>query len=160
MSQIDIQAFLQTHSHLHSAIEGLSDVELRWKARPEAWSVTEVLTHLLDHHLIVSFRIREILADSPVQLPGFQQDNWVNGQHGNTSHAEEILDTYKALLHYNSLLFKRLTEADLQKNGINQKGDTVRIPDIVGAFIKHVHHHIGQIDRIKQSQAALLTETN
>lgn len=153
MSQIDTQAYLDTHLYLEKAIEGLSAEALRWKEKPESWSVTEVLTHLLDHNLVVSFRIREILAASAAQLPGFNQDQWVNGQRGNESNAQEILETYQALLRFNRLLFGRLTEEDLVKTGINHKGVTVQIPEIVAGFIKHVHHHIGQIERVKQAWA-------
>jgi len=158
MSLLDIQAYLDTHRHLSDAIEGLTAEQRRWKERPESWSVTEVLTHLLDHNLIVSFRIREILADSPVQLPGFNQDNWVNGQHGNESDAADILDTYRALIHYNALLLRRLSAEDLEKTGRSHKGDTVGIPEIVAGFIKHAHHHIGQIERVVGAQAKLQSE--
>ncbi len=155
MSQIDIQAYLDTHSHLVQAIEGLSEERLRWKAAPESWSVTEVLAHLLDHNLVVSFRIRDILGDTTARLPAFNQDNWVSGQKANESDAGEILETYRALLRYNSLLFGKLTETDLEKTGINFKGETVRIVDIAAGFIKHVHHHIAQIERVKRAQADL-----
>ncbi|GED66983.1 hypothetical protein BRE01_06850 [Brevibacillus reuszeri] len=154
MSQIDIQAYLDLHAHLAEAIKGLTTEELHWKETAESWSVTEVLTHLLDHHLVVSFRIRDVLSGTTVQLPAFNQDNWVNGQKANESDPEEILQAYNALLRYNSQLFTRLAPEDAGKTGISHKGDAVRVVDIAAGFIKHVHHHIGQIDRIKQAQAA------
>jgi len=154
MSQIDKKAYLDLHHHLVTAIQGLTEEQLHWKERPESWSVTEVLTHLLDHNIVVSFRIRDVLASTTVQLPAFNQDNWVSGQKANESDPVEILEAYRALLGYNALLFGRLTPADLQKTGINHKGDTVSVVDITAGFIKHVHHHLGQIERIKQAQAA------
>ena len=61
---------------------------------------------------------------------------------------------FHSLLQYNSVLLKRLTDEDLEKSAHNAKGDTVRIPDIIGGFVKHVHHHLGQIERIKQTALA------
>lgn len=154
MSHIDKKAYLDLHRHLVTAIQGLTEEQLHWKERPESWSVTEVLTHLLDHHIVVSFRIRDVLASTGVQLPAFNQDNWVSGQKANESNPVDILEAYRALLGYNALLFGRLTPDDLQKTGINHKGDTVSVVDIAAGFIKHVHHHLGQIERIKGAQAA------
>ncbi|TBL76388.1 DinB family protein [Paenibacillus thalictri] len=154
MSQVDIQAYLGLHRQLVQAIEGLSEDQLKWKAKPESWSVIEVLTHLLDHNFVVSFRIRDILADTKVQLPAFDQDAWVSGQKANEAAVHEVLDAYKALLLNNSHLFGRLSPSDWEKSGVNFKGETVRVVDIVSGFIRHVHHHLGQIDRVKLAYAA------
>ncbi|MCR8656203.1 DinB family protein [Paenibacillus endoradicis] len=149
MSELDIEAFLNTHMRLVESIAGLSNEQLRWKATELSWSVTEVLAHLADHNIVVSFRIRGILADSKEQLVTFEQDQWVAGQHSNASEVSDILDLFGALLQYNRLLFNRLSEQELAKSGINFKGDTVLIRDIIPAFTNHVHHHIAQIERIK-----------
>ncbi|CDN41598.1 hypothetical protein VE23_18385 [Paenibacillus sp. D9] len=151
VSQIDLQAFLQTHEQLQRAIEGLSEEQLQIREAPGKWSITEVLAHLADHSIVVSFRIRDILADTEARLPAFDQDRWVSGQKSNQGRAEDILAVFKSLLQFNSLLLSRLDEAGLAKTGVNFKGETVRIPDIVRGFVRHVQGHLGQIERIKQT---------
>ena len=78
----------------------------------------------------------------------------MEGQRSSIAHAEDILALFHSLLQYNSVLLKRLTDEDLEKSAHNAKGDTVRIPDIIGGFVKHVHNHLGQIERIKQTALA------
>jgi len=153
MSQtpISIESYVLTYDQLQEAIAGLSDEQLVWKASEKSWSVTEVLTHLADHNLVVSFRIREVLAGSEVRLPAFAQDEWVAGQRANAAKAADVLAAFRALLLYNSLLFHRLTVEDWNKSGVNFKGQTVTVEAIAQSFINHVHHHLGQIDRIKQA---------
>jgi hypothetical protein len=151
MSDVDLQAFLHTREQLERAIEGLSEEQLQVREAPGKWSIAEVLSHLADHGIVVSFRIRDILADTEARLPAFDQDRWVSGQKANLSRSEDILAAFGALLQYNSLLLGRLNEADLAKTGVNFKGETVRIPDIAKGFVRHVHGHIGQIERIKQT---------
>ncbi|MFF2481923.1 DinB family protein [Paenibacillus sp. NPDC058071] len=157
MSQlpIDLQRYLDTHQDLTQAINGLNEEALKWKQAPNSWSVTEVLSHLADHNLIVSFRLRDILADTTAVLPAFDQDLWVSGAYANEGSAEDILHVFQALLVYNSLLFKRLTDADWVKTGVNKKGETVTVKQIVDSFSDHVHRHIGQIDRIKTAYTKL-----
>ncbi|MFC0215929.1 DinB family protein [Paenibacillus chartarius] len=154
MSHVELEAFLFTHHQLAQAIEGLTKEQLTWKPAPESWSVTEVLAHLADHSIVVSFRIRDILAGSTARLPAFHQDAWVSGQKSNEGEAADILAAFEQLLRYNALLLQRLSEQDWEKSGVNAKGETVTIASIVKGFARHVNNHLGQIDRIKQAAAA------
>ncbi|RKP54062.1 DinB family protein [Cohnella endophytica] len=149
---VDIDSYLHTYEQLHQAIEGLSEDQLRWKPSEKQWSVTEVLTHLADHNIVVSFRLREILSGSEVRLPAFGQDSWVAGQKANEGNASDVLGIFRSLLIYNSLTFRRLTAEDWNKTGVNFKGETVTLATIIKGFISHVHHHLGQIDRIKKAE--------
>ncbi|MBH5317608.1 DinB family protein [Paenibacillus sp. GSMTC-2017] len=146
---VDIDLYVNTSQQLSQAIEGLTEEDLRWKGTPTQWSVTEVLAHLVDHSIIVSFRIKEILSGSEVRLPSFKQDEWVASQKSNEGKASELLHIFGALLHYNSLLFRRLELEDWAKTAINAKGDVVTLSDIIHAFISHVQTHLSQIARIK-----------
>lgn len=153
MSRVQISDFLRTYHQLVKSTAGLTEEQLKWKAEPASWSVTEVLTHLADHSIVVSFRIRDILAATTAQLPVFNQDAWVSGQYANSGNASDNLELFRSLLYYNSLLFERLSEEDWEKSGINFKGETVKISDIVYGFTAHVERHLGQIERIKLGAA-------
>lgn len=161
MSQpaVNVQAYLQAYDQIEQEINGLSDEQLKWKAAPELWSVTEVLAHLVDHSIVVSFRIREILSGSKVRLPAFNQDAWVSGQKANEGDAKDILIAARALVQYNSLLFNRLTEEEWNKTGIHFKGEPVAITAVVTAFVAHVQVHLAQIRRIKQGEAGSLNSS-
>ncbi|MDU0328712.1 DinB family protein [Paenibacillus sp. 3LSP] len=159
MTKVNFEAFLNTHGQLLTAIDGLSEEQTTWKPKPESWSVLEVLTHLVDHSIVVSFRIRDILAGTEAQLPAFNQDAWVSGQYANAGKVSDVLQTFHALLLYNSLLLSRLDAEDLEKTGVNAKGETVSIKQIVEGFTNHVQRHLGQIDRIKQAAGFALSKS-
>ena len=136
------------HRQLTQTIAGLTEDQLTWKAAPGVWSVTEVLSHLADHAIVVGFRIREIVSGSEAKLPGFKQDAWVASVRANEGAAGDILAFYEAYLSYNLLLLKRLAPEDWAKTGINFKDETVTLRDVVRGFVTHVHNHIAQIERI------------
>lgn len=92
MGNVQIRDYLNTHEQLVQALEDLTEEQLKWKAGPASWSVTEVLAHLADHSIVVSFRIRDILAGTEVQLPVFNQDAWVSGQYANSGNAADSLE--------------------------------------------------------------------
>ncbi|SFJ03034.1 DinB superfamily protein [Paenibacillus sp. UNC496MF] len=140
--------YSELHKQLMAKIANLTEDQLTWKAATGVWSVTEVLSHLTDHAIVVGFRIREILAASEAKLPAFNQNAWVASTRANESAASEILAFYDAYLTYNLHLLKRLAPEDWAKTGLNAKGETVSLRDVVWGFVKHVLNHIGQIDRI------------
>ncbi|WP_217269779.1 DinB family protein [Neobacillus endophyticus] len=153
MSFVDVllQEYEKTTDLIKKAISGLNENELSWKEAAEKWSVKEVLSHLLDHNLITSFR----LAESNATLPAFNQDRWVKGTRANEGLSYQILDSFQSLLALNLQVFHRLTNDDWYKKGTNSKGETVQLYEIVNLFIKHVQHHIKQIERIKSSLPSL-----
>ncbi|QAY67182.1 DinB family protein [Paenibacillus protaetiae] len=154
MSQFDIAAYLGTYDALASAVQGLTKEQLVWKPAPDKWSVTEVLSHVADHNIVVSFRIRAILAGAQDRLPAFEQDAWVSGSRANEGEAADILALFQSLLAYNAKLFSRLDEEAWNKTGVNFKGETVTLLAAAQGFIKHAHHHVGQIERVKEALAA------
>ncbi len=149
-----IAAYLNAYEEIEKEIAGLSEQQLTWKVAPASWSITEVLAHLVDHSIVVSFRIREILAGSPVRLPAFDQDAWVAGQKANEEDILAIVAAAHAFVGYNARLLARLTDEEWSKGGINAKGDPVSISDIIPAFVAHIERHLGQVRRIKQEQAS------
>ena len=96
----------------------------------------------------------DILAGTSARLPVFNQDAWVSGQYSNQGDLSAVLEAFSGVLQYNAQLLQRLNEADWEKTGINAKGEIVSVRQIVNLFILHVAHHLGQIDRIKEQQAA------
>ncbi|MDQ0114080.1 DinB family protein [Paenibacillus harenae] len=156
MSQITekVKAYLSAYDEIEQEMKELTEEQLRWKAAPGSWSVTEVLTHLADHSIVVSFRIRELLSGSETRLPAFNQDAWVSGQLGNEGDAQDILAAARAFVYYNSLLFKRLPETEWVRTAINFKGESVSLSAIITAFVAHVNGHLGQIRRIKAVESA------
>ncbi|RJE90358.1 DinB family protein [Paenibacillus sp. 1011MAR3C5] len=158
MSQlpVNLEAYLHTHEQLREAVGEWTDEQLKWKAAPESWSVTEVIAHLVDHSVVIAFRLREILSGSSVRLPAFSQDAWIAGQRSNDGNVHDYLKLFQSLLEYNSGIFRRLTPEDWEKTGVNAKGDTVTLPQIVHSFTAHVQNHLEQIGRTK---SALTTET-
>lgn len=147
----EFSAYLHTHQQLQEAIQGLSEGELVWKPALDKWSVTEVLSHLADHNIVVSFRIRAIIAGASAQLPAFDQDPWVSSTKANEGLAADILVLFQSLLVYNHALFGRLSAEDWDKTGVNFKGQTVTLRDVVQSFVAHVQVHLAQIVRIKSA---------
>ncbi|MEK8129249.1 DinB family protein [Paenibacillus filicis] len=148
---IDLQQYEGTLQLLKHAVEGLDGEQLKRKPAPDKWSVTEVLSHLTDHNIVTTFRIRQIISEEEPKLPPFDQDPWVSRTRANESDIADIFAVYQALLTYNALLLRRIAADDFNRTGINVRGKSVSLAELLKAYVDHVHVHLGQIDRIKQA---------
>ncbi|ALS26001.1 DinB superfamily metal-dependent hydrolase [Paenibacillus sp. 32O-W] len=156
----DIQLYENSIEQLRQAVAGLTPEQLTRKPAPEAWSVTEVLSHLADHHIVISFRIREIISGSTARLPAFDQDAWVLHAQANESSAADILDFFEALVVYNRQLFRRIPAAFGEKSAVNARGQQVTLTEVIQAFADHLQTHLRQIARILSTDPAVAGPTN
>src|ERR1051326_6247238 len=80
---------------------------------PGKWSPREILTHLADCELAFGFRYRQTLALDNHTVQPFDQDLWAKpyAVYG----AEQALDTFTALRHWNLTLLRSLTPEQLAK---------------------------------------------
>lgn len=149
-----IEAYERVYREIEGEIAEWPAEKLVWKPAPASWSATEVLTHLADHGIVVSFRIREILAGTAVRLPAFDQDAWVSGQKGNRDSAHRVLAFASELVRYNARLLERLDAEEWDKSALNAKGDSVTVASAIEAFVSHVSIHLEQIRRAGRSYEA------
>lgn len=158
MAYYDEAAYKATLATIKENVEGLTEEEISWKPSSTAWSIKEIIQHLVDHHLVVSFRIRTLLSlEEPTTFVSFNQDNWVNAQHANLSTLTELYTIYESLIQFNAGLFSRLSEQQFAKQAINFKGELVSVKQIIAGLVSHVNHHLVQIERNK-SQLAGVTQ--
>jgi hypothetical protein len=63
--------------NLERLIEGAAPAKLRKRPAPEKWSAAEILAHLADAKIVVSWRLRSILGGLGTPIQAFDQGAWV-----------------------------------------------------------------------------------
>lgn len=96
------------------------------------WSVNDVLQHLVDAELVNGYRLRMALAAKQPELPGFDQDFWV--QRFNTERSTtQILEEWRVMRNYNLRIINSITGEELKKEyrhpqrGLENVGDLLRL---------------------------------
>jgi hypothetical protein len=86
--------------------------DLRARPEPGEWSVFECVGHIADAEIVYAGRYRWILAHDRPELPGYDQDGWVDQLHGGGQDSvEELLSYFEPLRAANIALWSR-TPAD------------------------------------------------
>src|ERR1700747_1451007 len=67
-----------TAPKLKRAIQGLTPSQLKWRPEPAKWSIAEIIAHLADAEIVVSWRMRSVLGENGITIQPFDQDAWAS----------------------------------------------------------------------------------
>jgi hypothetical protein len=127
---------------------GLDEAELRRAERPGKWSVIEVIQHLADAELVISFRVRMVLIEEQPELQAYDQDRWAKELRYVEVPLEVALAQLRGLRAANLRLWRTLTPEQRQRTGLHSERGPESIDLIVRMMAGHDLVHRRQIDRI------------
>ena len=102
-----------------AAILGLPDVTLRYKPSPEKWCILEILAHLADMEIVLSYRIRQMLADAKPVIAPIDQGAWARNLNYMNSAPAELVAFYGLARYHNLRLLRSLKSADFSKSAFH-----------------------------------------
>jgi len=125
------------------------------KARPieGKWSILEIVHHLTDSELVGGVRIRLVLAQPGLPLPGYEQDPWaaeLGYQDRNATQLEASLRLFEATRAASAYLFAQASPDDWQKNGIHPKRGPLSLCQLLELYTTHAENHLTQIEERKR----------
>ena len=149
-----LEAFERGPERLRAIIEGLTEDELRTRARgPARWSAHEIVIHAADSELQGVYRMRKIWAQPGCALPGYDQDAWAR-EHDylHLASAEErsnALDLLGALRRSVLPLLRRARGADWERWGEHPDYGRVTLRNLLELYADHTERHAAQIIEIR-----------
>jgi hypothetical protein len=129
-------------------IKGASPAKLRKRPAPEKWSVAEILAHLADVEIAVSWRIRVILGAPGTPVQAFDQDAWVVAGHYGKRDARKSLEQFRVLRETNLTLYKMLAPEQWKHYGMHAERGEESIERIVQMLAGHDINHLEQVEQI------------
>src|SRR5215467_10849638 len=68
----------ETPQRLQKLVARLDKKHLSRRPAPGKWSIQEVLAHLADAEIVLSWRLRQIVTQDGVSIQAYDQDLWAN----------------------------------------------------------------------------------
>jgi len=127
---------------------GVVDATLRRPEKPGKWSVIDVIQHLADSDLVAGFRSRMVLSEDRPVLQGYDQDRWASEFRYREVSLSQVLDQLRGLRMANLHLWKHLTPAQLEREGVHSERGPESAGHIIRLMAAHDLVHRRQIDRI------------
>ena len=133
-------------------LRGKSKRQLTRRPAPGKWSVAEILAHLADAEVVVSWRMRHILTANGASIQAFDQNVWADTFNYAHRDARQSLASYTALRAANVSLLKKIPRPLWDNYGIHSERGNESITHIVRMTAGHDVNHYLQVERILKAK--------
>jgi len=122
-------------------IEPLTKVELKYRYAPKKWSIKEVLVHIIDDERIYAYRALSFARNDLTELPGFEQEDYIEHADCEQRSITNILDEYKAVRAATITMFNGFSDTALLRIG-TANGNRTSVRALGYHILGHELHHI------------------
>jgi DinB superfamily len=143
-----LKAQAATAKKIAKLLKGAGAAKLRKRPAPDKWSVAEILAHLADAEIVISWRLRSILGAPGMPVQAYDQDTWVTALHYERRDARKSLEQFRVLREANLALYKSLVPEQWKHHGLHAERGTETIEHISRLTAGHDLNHLSQIERI------------
>ncbi len=141
-----------TAKKLQRLVKGATPARLRKRPAPEKWSAAEILAHLADAEIVVSWRLRSILGAPGTPIQAYDQDAWVAAGHYGKRDARKSLERFRVLRDANLALYKDLTPQQWKHHGVHAERGEESVERIALMMAGHDINHLEQVAAILSSK--------
>lgn len=133
-----------TVAALHRLTDGVPAELLDRRPEPEEWSVAEVLGHIWDAEIALSWRARLILAQDTPPLHGYDQVAFARLARPGFG---ELLDAFAAMRGPNLVMLRAVPAQAWQRYGVHSERGDVSLRLLVETSAGHDVAHLRQIEQ-------------
>lgn len=129
-------------------LKGKTGKQLMRRPAPDKWSIAEIVAHLADAELAISWRIRQILSNNAVPIQAYDQDVWAKTFDYARRDPRQSLANFRTLREANVTLLKSVPRKLWDNYGIHEERGNESVSHVVRMVAGHDLNHLQQIQRI------------
>jgi uncharacterized damage-inducible protein DinB len=133
---------------LAALLKGRSNEELSRQPAPGKWSVAQIVAHLADAEVAISWRIRQILSTNAVPIQAYDQDLWATTFDYAHRDPQQSLAHYRAQREANVALLKSVPRKLWDNYGLHAERGNESVAHMVKMVAGHDLNHLRQIEAI------------
>jgi hypothetical protein len=129
-------------------LKGKTGKQLMRRPAPDKWSVAEIVAHLADAELAISWRIRQVLSNNAVPIQAYDQDVWAKTFDYARRDPRQSLANFRTLREANVALLKSVPRKLWDNYGVHEERGNESVSHVVRMVAGHDLNHLQQIQRI------------
>jgi len=129
-------------------LKGKTGKQLMRRPAPEKWSVAEIVAHLADAELAISWRIRQILSNNAIPIQAYDQDQWAKTFGYARRDPRQSLANFRTLREANVALLKSVPRKLWDNYGVHEERGNESVSHVVRMVAGHDLNHLQQVQRI------------
>jgi hypothetical protein len=131
-------------------LKGKTSKQLMRRPAPDKWSVAEIVAHLADAELAISWRLRQVLANNAIPIQAYDQDLWAKTFNYARRDPRQSLANFRVLREANLALLKSVPRKLWENYGVHAERGNESVNHIVKMVAGHDLNHLQQIQKILQ----------
>ncbi|MGE3820781.1 MAG: DinB family protein [Isosphaeraceae bacterium] len=137
-----IERFAMGPAILAYAVANLDLEQERARPGPGAWSITELVHHLVDTDLVYAERMKRVIAEENPVLQNFDENAWCDRLSYNLGSVEEAVNLLAANRRWMLPILRRCSDADFARAGTHTERGRLTLAELLATMANHVDHHL------------------
>lgn len=129
-------------SKLHPAIAGLTRDDFLARPGPGAWSIHELVIHVVDSDFVGMDRMKRVIAESNPPLIGFDENLWIEHHAPHEQSLDDALTLFEAGRRQMTRILRQLPDTAFARTGQHSERGPLTLENLVQTFVTHVDHHL------------------
>lgn len=149
---LDVQR--ETANNLAKLIKPLNKKQLSQRPAPGKWSITEILAHLADGEIVLSWRMRLVICQSGAAMQASDQDVWSQTLDYAGQDPKVSLETFRLLRENNLRMLGALPKNVWENYGMHSEHGKQTLARIVRMHAGHDLNHLAQVEKIARESGS------
>ena len=124
------------------AVSDLTIEQEQARPGPGAWSIAELVVHLLDTDLVYSDRMKRVIAEDDPVLQNMDETAWAARLGYQESSVAEAVSLLAGNRRWMSKILRRLNDADFARSGRHTERGRLTLAELVATVTNHLDHHL------------------
>jgi DinB superfamily len=129
-------------------LKGKTGKQLMRRPGPDKWSVAEIIAHLADAELAISWRLRQVLTNNAIPIQAYDQELWARTFNYARRDPRQSLANFRALREANLALLKSVPRKLWDNYGVHAERGNESVNHVVKMVAGHDLNHLQQVERI------------
>ncbi len=122
-------------------IQGLSADDLDARPGPGAWSMRELICHLLDSDLVGGERMKRVIAMNRPLLLGYDENAFVERLPHGAMDIQLVCDVFAGNRRLMASILRAISEEDFTRDGVHNEVGLKTLGTLVETYVEHIEHH-------------------
>lgn len=124
------------------AVEGLTPGQGRERVGPGAWSISELVAHMLDSDLVGIDRMKRVIAEENPTLQAYDENAWIARLDSRSMPMDEAAELFAANRKWMARVLRHCTEADFARSGRHTEDGPKTLANLLATYVSHLDHHL------------------
>ena len=138
-----IERYAEGAGKLRPAIAGLSREQLNAFPVPGAWSIQQIVLHMMDSDLIASDRMKRVAAENkPPTLIGYDETAFARGLFYDQLDPQMACEVFEKNRLLTAEILRRLPPEAFDREGFHNEHGQITLAYLVTTYVEHLDHHL------------------